>query len=380
MKVKVLHLITKLEMGGAQGNTVYTFNSLDKNRFEPLLAYGPGGMISPEKKSGSKIYEMKNLVREISPLKDLAAFFEIFFLLRKEKPEIIHTHSSKAGIIGRFAALAAGTKVIIHTYHGFGFHERQSFIVRSFYILIEKIAALFCDCLIFVSMANMKRAAALKIGNPERYRLIRSGVKISKLKEMQKDKTALRSLPIKNTPVTAVSLGNLKPQKNPGDFLLLASKVTAAKNDISFLYIGGGERLEEMRTLSKLKGLQDSCFFMGWTENPHAYLSGCEIFVLTSLWEGLPRSLVEAMAIGLVPVCYETDGVCDIIKSGVNGFLVKQGDVGSAAEKILELASNPSLFEKMRQAVCNTDLSEFDIDEMVKRQETLYSQILGGNL
>lgn len=380
MRIKVLHLITKLEMGGAQGNTVYTFNKLSRDKFEPLLAYGPGGMLVVKKNGDEKIYEIKNLVREINPLKDLAAFFEIFSLLRKERPQIVHTHSSKAGIIGRFAALAAKIEVIVHTYHGFGFHERQNFFVRNFYIFIERVASLFCDCLIFVSISNMKKASAFKIGDPQKYRLIRSGVEISRLKKIPKSKEALRSLAIKNSSITVASLGNLKPQKNPDDFLLLAEKVIARNSDISFLYIGGGDRLEQIRSITKQKGMQDSCLFMGWVENPHTYLSGCEIFVLTSLWEGLPRSLVEAMTLGLIPVCYETDGVCDIIKDGVNGFLVKKGDINSAASRILELACNHSLFEKMKEAVHKTDLCEFDIDAMVSKQEDLYSQILRDRL
>ncbi|GAB4032763.1 MAG: glycosyltransferase family 4 protein [Elusimicrobiota bacterium] len=377
MKLKILHIITMLELGGAQGNTVYTVRNLDREKFSTVLAFGPGGILDDEVFKDSQIdYRIcRKLKREISFLEDLGAFFEILSIIRKEKPDIVHTHSSKAGILGRWAARFAGVKVIIHTYHGFGFHDRQNFFVKNFYILLEKISSSFCAALIFVSRANMETARLSEIGRPSRYRLIRSGVKLDKYRLAQKDKKILESLPLKKSRLHVVTLGNLKAQKNPEDFIKTAKLVISKNSEISFLYLGGGERLEEFRSLVKKCEISENCFFTGWVKNPEKYLSACDIFILTSLWEGLPRSLVEAMSCGLAPVCYRTDGVTDILKDGENGFLVDQKDAVSMAARILRLAEDSNLLSSISAAAKSCDLTEFDIDKMVRKQEDLYLEL-----
>jgi len=164
MKIKVCHIITKLELGGAQKNTLYTVSNLDKEKFDVFLISGEGGILDDEaKKQNFKKYFLKNLVREISPLNDLLALIKIFKILRKEKPDIIHTHSSKAGIIGRIAGFLSGVKIIIHTYHGFGFNEHQRYLVKKFYIFIEKLVSFITDYFIFVSYDNLETAKKYKI-------------------------------------------------------------------------------------------------------------------------------------------------------------------------------------------------------------------------
>ncbi|MEW5951571.1 MAG: glycosyltransferase family 4 protein [Elusimicrobia bacterium] len=376
MRIKVLHLITKLEMGGAQGNTIYTFKNLNKEKFYPQIAFGPGGIREKELENENSVFKIKSLRREINFLADIRAFLEIFFLLKKEKPDILHTHSSKAGIIGRFAARAAGIKKIIHTYHGFGFNERQNFLMRNLYIFLEKIASEFCSKIIFVSKSNMEKAKDFKIGNPENYILIRSGVKISEIKKTEKNKEILYSLPLKKSSFYAVSVGNLKPQKNPEDFIKIAEKAEKENLDISFLYIGGGDRLDYFKKETENKKISERCLFLGWDKNPEKYCAAADIFILTSLWEGLPRSLVEALSLGLIPICYDSDGVSDLIKNGENGYLIDQKDFESSYKAIKSLISNPDLFMKLKNEVLKTDLSDFDIDKMVKDQESLYLSVL----
>jgi len=139
-KIKVVHIITKLELGGAQGNTLYTVANLDKNRFDAVLVAGRGGILDKEAgKMRSRF--ARNLVRQISPISDLKAYFEIKKILREEAPDIVHTHSSKAGIIGRWAAHTAGVPVVIHTFHGFGFNDFQNIMVRGIYVFLEKLTA-----------------------------------------------------------------------------------------------------------------------------------------------------------------------------------------------------------------------------------------------
>lgn len=379
MKFKVIHIITKLELGGAQGNTIYTVKNLNKEKFLPILVFGPGGILDKKVISDDSIEKKicHHLVREISPIKDILALLDLYLMIRKEKPHIVHTHSSKAGILARIAAALARTKIIIHTFHGFGFHERQNFLMRKFYILIERICASFSSSLIFVSRANMETAQKEKIGEKSKYNLIRSGIKLENYKKAPKDRTALKALGLKENQLYVVSLGNLKPQKNPEDFIKTAKIALSKNNKISFLYLGGGERLEHFRSEAKKENIHENCFFAGWVDNPEKYLAACDIFILTSLWEGLPRSLVEAMSCSLAPICYKTDGVNDLIVDGENGFLVNQKDVATMASKILLLAENETLRKKISSSAGSWDLSEFDIDSMVRKQEELYLKLLG---
>ncbi len=380
-KIKIIHIITKLELGGAQQNTLYTVENLNKEIFEALLLCGKGGILDEmaSKNLKGKINFIKNLVREVSPLNDLIALLRLIKILKKEKPSIIHTHSSKAGILGRIAGFLSGVPIIIHTYHGFGFNEHQNFLVRNFYIFLEKVVSLLTDVLIFVSRANIETAKRYRIGSKAKYIIIRSGIKLSDFSKEKDKRFAAKIFPkITQSSKVIVSVGNLKPQKNPCDFIKIASEVIRSQRDVYFIYAGGGSE-EEMiyyRKIIEENNISDRCIITGWISDIHQVYRSADIFLLTSLWEGLPRSLIEAVASGSVPVCYETDGVKDIIKDGENGFLINKFDWINAAERIKNLCDDELLYEGMKKNIELIDLHEFDIDFMVKQQETLYLDLL----
>ena len=373
--IKVLHIITKLEFGGAQGNTLYTVGHLDKDLFDAKLAAGPGGILDSKVPPGSIIYA-RHLTRRINPVNDFLALFELRGIIRAEKPAIVHTHSSKAGILGRLAALLAGARVIVHTFHGFGFHERQSILKKRFYIFLEKFCALFTDAMIFVSNANMAYARRYGIGSEARYSLIRSGVPLKNYPAGINRAVKRRELGVPEDAVLVVNLGNFKPQKNPGDFIAAAGRLTGAHKDAVFMLVGGGESLEAARAAARNAGLERRLIFPGWRQDSADILAAADIFTLTSLWEGLPRSLVEAIKTGLPSVCYKTDGVTDILLDGVNGYVTEQGDLDTFCLRLGELIAKPQLRAKMSAKAAGADLSEFDIDHMVRQQEALYAKLL----
>ena len=373
--VKVAHIITRLDFGGAQGNTLYTAAHLDRMRFDAVIIAGPGGMLGVKAEPG-KLVTAERLGRDINPLSDLAAFFELRALLKKMKPEVVHTHSSKAGILGRLAAASAGVPVIVHTFHGFGFHPAQSALKRNFFILLEKFCARFCDALIFVSSSNMETARAAGIGSPEKYRLIRSGVKLGAY-PAKIDRAAKRaSLGLRLENVVILSIGNAKPQKNPGHFLEAAARLAPRHPEARFIFAGGGEQLDDLRAGALARGLGGTCQFLGWREDSAELLAASDIFALTSLWEGLPRSLVEAFKTGLPAVCYSTDGVADILADGANGFRLPPGDLNAFCAALDRLLGDAALRAGMARAAAATDLSGFDIDLMVRQQEELYTELL----
>jgi len=372
---KVAHIITRLDFGGAQANTLYTASHLDRSRFDAVIIAGPGGLLDP-KAAGGRLLTASRLCREIRPLGDLAAFFELRSLLKKEAPAIVHTHSSKAGILGRLAAASAGVPAVAHTFHGFGFHPRQNFLKRNFYILLEKFCARFSDALIFVSRSNMETARAAGIGDPAKYRLIRSGVKLSGYPARTDRNEKRRSLGLSPDDTVVLSIGNAKPQKNPRHFLEAAARLSPGRPAARFVFVGGGEELENLRAEARARGLEKTCLFTGWREDSAELLAAADIFVLTSLWEGLPRALVEALRSGLPAVCYATDGVTDILKEGVNGRPVPQGELGAFCEALAGLLDDAGLRARLAAGAAATDLAEFDIDHMVRQQEELYAALL----
>ncbi|HNW45356.1 MAG TPA: glycosyltransferase [Elusimicrobiales bacterium] len=373
--IKVLHIITRLDFGGAQANTLYTVAHLDRSKFDVSLLAGPGGILE-EKAAPGTLTHAAALGRAINPLSDLAALFGLYRFIRRAAPDVVHTHSSKAGILGRLAAAAARVPVVVHTFHGFGFHPGQNFLKRGFFILLEKICALFSDALVFVSKDNMKTAAAAGIGSPAGYRLIRSGVKLGRYPAPVARAEKLAQLGIDPGSLVITAIANAKPQKNPGDFLEAAARLLPSRPRARFVFVGGGEALEALRSGAAGRGLAKTCLFPGWREDSAEILAASDIFALTSLWEGLPRSLVEALRTGLPAVCYRADGVTDILADGINGFSVEKNDLDGFCAALARVMDDAQLRARLAAGAAATDLAEFDIDHMVRQQEELYLGLL----
>lgn len=377
-KIKVAHVVTRLDLGGAQQNTLHTVRTLDRARFEPLLVCGEGGMLDDEARADKSIRAvfLDSLVHPVSPLWDLIALLELRQLFAKERPDVVHTHSSKAGILARIAAALAGVPVIVHTYHGFGFHDRQNFVVKRLYVFLERLCARFTTRLVFVSRANAVYAERNGIGRAAGATVIRSGVRLADF-PAPVDAAALKmSAGIGRHKTLVVSIGNLKPQKNAGDFVAAAAKAAAAVPDARFVFLGDGPQKTALQAKAFALGLGGSLQFLGWRRDGARWLAAADVFAMTSLWEGLPRALVEAMKTGLPSVCYATDGVVDVLRDGENGFLVPAGDVDAFADRLVRLLTDEPLRRKLGAAAAAAIGPEFDIDGMVRAQEALYAELL----
>ncbi|MDI6641920.1 MAG: glycosyltransferase family 4 protein [Elusimicrobiota bacterium] len=394
MKLKVCHIITLLELGGAQQNTLYTVGNLDRDTFQTVLICGSGGILDKEAQelTDTNVYFVRWLIRQINPLYDFMAFLKILQILHFEKPDIVHTHSSKAGILGRWAAVFAGIPVIIHTFHGFGFHDWQNFFVKNFFILLERITSSITTKLIAVSEENIKTALRNKIGDEKNYVLIRSGIKISDYKNAKIDINQKKyEFGLSTNSRIITTIGPFKPQKNLIDFIKMAKILSydlqlrrgtckggsheVGRYDLRFLIVGDGEQRKSLEFRVESLGLKDRVLFIGWRRDIPEILSITDIFVMTSLWEGLPRAVVEALVSGKPVVAYAVDGIKEIVKDAQTGFLVKPKDVKTLSEKVLLLLQDEKYYlcacESARKSVDET----FDIDFMVRQQEKLYSAL-----
>lgn len=383
MEARVIHIITKLELGGAQQNTLYTVEHLDRSRFSVALWSGEGGILDED---AGKIPELDftlvpELVREVRPERDFMAYNQLLTMLRDEAriakaPVIVHTHSSKAGVLGRLAAWRAGVPAIVHTFHGFGFNDFQAWPVRRAYIMAERLAGRVTRQFIAVSRANLDTAVALGIARPSRIRVIRSGIKTAEFAPRQFDRKAKkRELGLDPERPLALMAACFKPQKSPFDFVRAAALVAREVPEAQFAAAGDGELRPEMERAVQEAGLRDRFKLLGWRRDVPELLWSADVLVLTSLWEGLPRVYPQAMAAGLPIVGTRVDGAAEAVIDGENGYLLAPRDVAGIAERIVELLKNPRRAKAMGEAGRKL-LPEFDIDLMVRQQEELYGEMI----
>ena len=381
MRRKVVHIVTRLDLGGAQQNTLYTVEHLDPRRFEAVLVCGPGGILDKEAKALERrdppvrVRFVDDLVREINPLRDLAALFELVQLIGQEAPDAVHTHSSKAGILGRLAARLAGVPEVIHTFHGFGFHARQRPAVRALTVAVERLAAGWTDRLVFVSNANMREAKELGLGDPAAYSLIRSGVNLGGLPAAVDRQAKRAELGARLHQPFVVGVGNLKPQKNAEDFLRVAERVLARVPGACFAFVGDGPLRPRLEARIVARGLTGKVRLLGWRRDVPELLAAADLFLLTSLWEGLPRALVEAMKSGLPCACYAVDGVTDLLRDGETGVSAPAGDWEGLADAVAGLLSDEERRRRLGRAAAGSVGPEFDIDSMVREQESLLEEL-----
>jgi glycosyltransferase involved in cell wall biosynthesis len=377
----VCHIITKLELGGAQRNTLFTVSHLDKSRFRTFLITGEAGILDEEAHvlMGNALFHVPRLGRHIRPLKDALAFISLVRLLRQIKPTIVHTHSSKAGIIGRLAAWAAGVPVVVHSIHGFGFTRYQHPFRRLLLIGAERLAARVTTRFFAVSEANRSEGVARRLFTGNNCTVIRSGIDIEAIR-----KTAV------NTDVKKRELGfdpaqpligmvaPMKPQKAPLDFIRAAALVRASHPNLGIVLVGDGELRPAVEAEIDCQGLREHVKLLGWRHDVPEILRCLDVFILTSLWEGLPRVYLEALTAGVPIVGTRVDGADEVIKDGANGYLVEPRDVIGVAKRVQRLLDDRDLRVAMgRRAAAGLPV-EFDIYEMVRRLESEYDRLIAG--
>jgi glycosyltransferase involved in cell wall biosynthesis len=317
------------------------------------------------------------LVRQIDPFKDLMAFTRLFRLMLQNKYTIVHTNSSKAGVIGRIAAKVAGVPIIVHTVHGWSFHEHMSNVRRRLFIVLEKIAAAFTDAMIVVAEPDIEKGLRAGIGLPEQYRLIRSAIPLDAFDPTTVDGLAVRrelELPL-DAPVLG-NVGRFSPQKNPLDWVRVAGKVARALPDCHFLLVGDGPLRAEVEAALVEAGIADRTVLTGLRRDVPRMLAAMDVFLLTSLWEGLPRVIPQAMAMEIPVVANRADGTVEAISHGETGFLADPSDLDALAAHCLALLQNPDQRRIMGERGRAFAIREFDVREMVAQIERLYEVLL----
>jgi glycosyltransferase involved in cell wall biosynthesis len=371
----VIHLITKLELGGAQLNTVYTAEHLDPLRFDTYLFSGPGGPLTARPAGADRVVRIPALTREISPGKDLLAFFSLIRLFRNIKPHIVHTHSSKAGILGRLAAFAARVPIVIHSVHGFSFSPQQPFFKSNFYLLFEKICRPMTTHFIFVAESDIRTARAHKLLK-ENYSLIRSGFPLQKFLGPEADVPALKKkYQLPDGAFVCGIIAPFKPQKGLFHLLDIAALVIRQNPAVIFFIAGDGEQRREIEAELQRRGMQRNFRLPGFLSDIENVMDCFDIGVSTALWEGLPQSLVQFRLKKKAVVASDIPGNREVIRDGLNGFLLPVDGHQRFAGAIAKLAADPALRKRLG-GYDGEDFGEWDAGVMVKRQEELYESLL----
>jgi glycosyltransferase involved in cell wall biosynthesis len=386
--LKITHVITRLIVGGAQENTVATVLGLRaKPGVEVKLISGPtsgaeGSMESQFSNEPKMLSIVSELVRAVHPLKDLQALRKLEQTFRNEKPDIVHTHSGKAGILGRLAAKHAGVPIIIHTVHGPSFGNFQNELSNFIFRRAEKKAARATTHFIAVADAMKTQYLAAGIGRPDQYTKIFSGFPLAPFLSAKNDLELRKTLGIAPDDFVVGKIARLFKLKGHDDLFAVAPELVRRNPKIKFLLVGDGEWRGRFEQLTKSSGLEKHFIFTGLvppSEVPK-YVGVMDALVHLSLREGLPRALPQALAAGKPVVAYDCDGAREVCLDGKTGFLIPPGDLKNLTGKIIQLANDSTLQKKLGQCGSHFVREHFAVEKMVDSIYYLYLKLAAGGV
>jgi glycosyltransferase involved in cell wall biosynthesis len=381
--MRVTHVITRLVIGGAQENTVASVLGLrHRPDFQVNLISGPatgpeGSLASLFREEPDLLSLVPTLVRAVHPIYDCATLLRLTRIFRSTLPQIVHTHSGKAGILGRLAASRAGVPIIVHTIHGPSFGNFQGPIPNCLFKGAERLAASVTTHFVSVAQAMTRQYLAAGIGRPEQYSRIFSGFALAPFLEAQNDPALRRRLQIDANDIVIGKVSRLFKLKGHDDLLAAAPAVLRRCPRLKFLLIGDGAWRERLQTRAESLGLQKHFIFTGLVppEEIPRYLGIMDILVHLSRREGLPRALPQALAAGRPVIAYDCDGANEVCLPGETGFLVRPGDLDTLAERLVQLARDPALRERLGARGREFVRQSFSIETMVEKLCTLYRQL-----
>ena len=381
--MRIMHVITRFILGGAQENTLDTVLGLKRSgRHEVMLVTGPamgpeGELLERARREGGPTLVLPHLRRSISPYHDALAFLTLARAIRKFRPDVVHTHSSKAGVLGRLAARLCRVPVIVHTIHGLAFHPYQNRLLNGLYILLERWCARYSDKLITVADAMMRQALAARIGRPERYRTIYSGFELEPFLRDYDRGEVRRKHGLSPEDLVIGKIARLSDLKGH-EFLFDAfEEVAKAEPRAKLLLIGDGWKRRMYERHVAESGLSGRVVFAGLIrpDEVPAAIHAMDLVVHTSLREGLARVLVQALVSGVPVISYDVDGAREVVKPEETGVLLSSGEVRGLAAAILRLLADPELRHRLGSTGRRRLAPLFDVRVMTAQIEEVYEEL-----
>ena len=385
-KLRVAHVITRMIVGGAQENTYYNCQDLSKIYGDDVLlitgpALGPEGDLFTRSsdKPAFTVEVVPNLIRAVRPWTDYVAYRRIREILKAFRPDVVHTHSAKGGILGRFAAHSLGTPAILHSVHGAPIHSGQNFFSRSVFRFCEQSAAKRCHKMICVADAMTDLMVNEGVAPREKFETVYSGMDVDPFLHANETREATRkSLGFSREDVVVGKIARLFHLKGHDDLVSAAAKAVQVRPELRFLLVGDGLLRRDIESKIESLGLRERFRFTGLI-NPSEIPRMCgamDILVHTSLREGLARALPQALLAGKPVISYDIDGAREVCKTGVTGVLVAPRDLKALEKAIIELAADPqkrSRYGMEGRALCE---SLFRHENMTKRIREIYLEVL----
>jgi len=388
-KIKIVRIQSRICIGGPATHTTLLSSKLDKDKFDTVLV---GGNIEKEeadftelaRNNGVKTVIIEEMGRKISLWNDIVSLIKLYKLIKQVKPTIVHTHTAKAGTIGRLAAFLASVPVIIHTFHGHTFYSYFSPLKSKLFIFIERMLGCITDKIIVISQKQFQEICGqYRIAKADKFQIIPLGLELNKfLDDTQKDKHRLEFRTIWGIPSGAILIGiigRLVPIKNHVTFLEVAQQVLqmASPNmKLRFMIVGDGELRTEIENYATKLGIYKYVTFTGWQTQMEAVYDSLDIVALTSLNEGTPLTLIEAMASGKPVITTNVGGIPDLVTDGYSGILVPPNSPDIFANRLIEILKNKAMRDMLSVNGRNVVIQKYHYSRLIRDMEDLYEQLL----
>lgn len=366
----ILQCITLSGAGGAQQIVKALCEGFcDENNI--ILATAPDGeLFNWAESRGFKVYPLINMGRSISLIKDIKTLIQLIRIIRLEKPDIVHCHSWKAGVLGRIAAFLCGIKDIYFTVHGWSILSYSNKLIRAIFIFVERLLSLITTKLICVCKEDEKLGKSLRIATENKYVTIYNGVKDIKFANTR---SIREKLAIPEESILIGTVARLAPQKRCLETLDIAVNMMKQSQKIYFVFVGDGPLYKEMDKAVREIGVEHRFILAGNQNDVPSYLNSMDIFLLLSNYEGLPVSILEAMSMGIPAVASNVGGVCELIEDRVSGYLVSH-DEDEIIQKLRFLIENEDLRKSFGVKSRERFQEKFTVEKMIEGYRTLYEE------
>ena len=381
--MKICHVITRLIIGGAQENTVLTCRGLAERGHDVTLISGPetgpeGSLWSQARDAGCALITLDSLRRNVAPLRDLRALRALRDIFQETQPDVVHTHSSKAGILGRTAAAQACVPTIVHTIHGMSFNRTQSLLKRMVYRLLERRAARHTTAFVSVADAMTEQAVLAGLAPRDRFVTIRSGMETDRFSPNADTRARVRAAwGAGEGDVVVGTIARLFANKGYEEIIESMPRAVAAQPNLKYVWVGDGANRRTYESQLQRLGLQDRVHFTGLVspEQVGELLTGFDIVLHASRWEGLPRAIVQGLLTEVPAVSFDNDGAPEVVIANETGVLVPLRDVSALANAVASLASDPDRRKRLGHRGRVLCRDQFDWRRMVDELESLYGRL-----
>jgi glycosyltransferase involved in cell wall biosynthesis len=386
--VRIAHIITRLILGGAQENTLLTCEGLLRDYGdEVLLITGPplgpeGSLLERARAHQVPLAIVPSLRRAIHPWRDSVSYRELKRAVRDFKPDVVHTHSAKAGVLGRAAAWELGVPAVVHGVHGAPFYPYQNPLIRSFYRACERWAARRCHAFVSVADAMTDLMVEARVAPREKFTTIYSGMETEPfLRAAEHRLRVRRELGYTDEQIVVGKIARLFHLKGHEDVIAAAEKLSARHPAVQFLFVGDGILKEKLRERIAAAGLAERFQFTGLVppERIPALIGAMDVVVHASLREGLARVLPQGLIAGKPVVSYDIDGAREVVVSGQTGYLLPPRDVAGLVRALDELIADPALRDRLGAEGRRRFADVFRHQHMTERTRELYEMLLAAS-